>query len=238
MSAKHADNDVPVITGYQANDGLLFSAADSDASTSTTSLCKRQYGEMADEFLRLYPAKTAEEAKQMIAESIQDRDRVSMYLWASRRASNHRAPVFTVLLRSRDPVAAASGVWRVPQRRAALLLPESPSARPAMGESRTRDLAQYGSGYLKDFAAAGNPNGDHLPAMGAGQASPAGKPWRSAREPERCRWQMESGWDSGSSFFPRRKERMRHRSKATRCGRCELLICSLSDYAIVIAATS
>jgi len=161
MMAKHADNDVPVITGYQANDGLLFSRPIQSAD-QYAQMAKRQYGEMAEEFLRLYPAKTAVEAKAMMAESIRDRDRVSMHLWASRRAGNHHAPVFTYYFDRAIP-------WPQHPEFGAFHSGELPYFFLNLGvmdrpwEKVDYDLAKTAAGYLKDFAAAGNPNGDHLP---------------------------------------------------------------------------
>ena len=161
MMAKDADNDVPVITGYQANDGLLFSGP-VQTPDQFAAMAKRQYGEMADEFLRLYPAKTADDAKQMLAESIQDRDRVSMYLWASRRGSNHHAPVFTYFFDRaipwpQHPEFGAFHSGELPYFFLNLRVMDRP------WEKQDRDLAQTAATYLKDFAASGNPNGGHLP---------------------------------------------------------------------------
>ena len=161
LMAKDADNDVPVITGYQANDGLLFSRP-VQTPDQYIEMAKRQYGEMADEFLRLYPAKTADEAKEMVAQSIRDRDRVSMYLWASRRESNHHAPVFTYYFDRAIP-------WPQHAEFGAFHSGELPyfflnlrvMDRP--WEKQDRNLAQTAATYLKNFAATGNPNGDHLP---------------------------------------------------------------------------
>jgi para-nitrobenzyl esterase len=161
LMAKDADNDVPVITGYQANDGLLFSRP-VQTPEQFAEMAKRQYGEMADEFLHVYQAKTADEAKEMLAQSIQDRDRVSMYLWASRRESNHHAPVFTYYFDRaipwpQHPEFGAFHSGELPYFFLNLRVMDRP------WEKQDYDLAQTAATYLKDFAATGNPNGDHLP---------------------------------------------------------------------------
>jgi para-nitrobenzyl esterase len=161
LSAKGTDNDVPVITGYQANDGLLFSRPIQSAD-EYAQMAKRQYGENGDEFLRLYPAKTAEETKAMIMQSIRDRDRVSMFLWATRRESNHRAPVFTYYFDRaipwpQHPEFGAFHSGELPY----FFLNLNVMDRP--WEKQDRDLAETAASYLKNFAAAGRPNGDHLP---------------------------------------------------------------------------
>jgi len=161
LSAKHADNDVPVITGYQANDGLLFSNPIQSVD-QYAQMAKRQYGEMADEFLRVYPAKTADDVKEMVAQSIRDRDRVSMYLWASRRESNHHAPVFTYFFDHaipwpQHPEFGAFHSGELPYFFLNLRVMDRP------WEKQDAELANTAAAYLKGFAATGNPNGDHLP---------------------------------------------------------------------------
>ena len=161
LGAKGADNDVPVITGYQANDGLLFSQPIQSAD-QYAQMAKRQYGAMADEFLRDYPAKTADDVKEMVARSIRDRDRVSMYLWASLRESNHHARVFTYYFDRAIPWPqhAEFGAFHsgeLPYFFSNLRVMDRP------WEKQDFELATTAATYLKDFAATGNPNGDHLP---------------------------------------------------------------------------
>ena len=100
--------------------------------------------------------------KQMVAQSIRDRDRVSMYLWASRRGSNHHAPVFTYYFDRaipwpQHPEFGAFHSGELPYFFLNLRVMDRP------WEKQDRDLAQTAATYLKNFAATGNPNGDHLP---------------------------------------------------------------------------
>ena len=69
------DNDVPVITGFQANDFLLGSRAGSAADYEKDA--HQTYGTMADEFLKLYPAVTDDAVKAAVAESGRDRMRAT-----------------------------------------------------------------------------------------------------------------------------------------------------------------
>lgn len=159
--AKHEDNNVPVITGYQANDGLLFSPP-VQTLDQYEQLVKRQYGGNAEEFLKVYPAQTAAEAKEMIAESIRDRDRVSMYLWATRRSADHRATVFTYFFDRaipwpQHPEFGAFHSGELPY----FFLNLQVLNRP--WEKADLDLARMSAEYLKNFAATGDPNGDQLP---------------------------------------------------------------------------
>lgn len=161
LSDGHVDNDVPVITGYQANDGLLF-APSPHAIDDYRALAHRQYGDFADEFLRLYPASTLDEAKEMAALSIRDRDRVSMFLWASRRTATHHQPVFTYFFDRgipwpQHPEFGAFHTGEIPY----FFLNLKTLNRP--WEPTDFALAKTASSYLDHFAAAGDPNGAALP---------------------------------------------------------------------------
>jgi para-nitrobenzyl esterase len=89
------DNDVPVITGFQADDFRMGGGLPAVTAASFTERAHKTYGSMADEFLKLYPADNDEQAKQSEATSARDRARSGMYLWASKRAATHKSPVYT-----------------------------------------------------------------------------------------------------------------------------------------------
>jgi para-nitrobenzyl esterase len=161
LSGLGADNDVPVITGYQANDGLLFSPR-LESLDQFTQMVKTQYGEMSSEFEHLYPAKNVDEAKSALAESIRDRDRVSMYLWASRRSKNHHQPVFTYFFDHaipwpQHPEFGAFHSGELPYFFLNLRQLDRPYQKVDF------DLANTSAAYLKNFAAQGDPNGGSLP---------------------------------------------------------------------------
>jgi para-nitrobenzyl esterase len=155
------DNDVPVITGYQANDNMLFSppissAADYDARV------RRLYGFMSGEFERLYPAGNLEQMKQAIVESNRERDRVSMFLWASDRVQHHTSPVYTYFFDRGIP-------WPQHPEYGAFHTGEIPYFfRNLDGLDRPwqpvdHEVSRIASSYLKAFAATGNPNAADLP---------------------------------------------------------------------------
>ncbi len=160
LSARGADNDVPVITGYQANDGLLF-IPPIPTLAAFDQFAKKRYADFAGEFEKLYPAKAAEDIKQVVIESTRDRDRVSMFLWASRRTKNHRQPVFTYFFDRaipwpQHPEFGAFHTGEIPYFFGNL----NKLNRP--WEQVDRDLSRTVESYLKNFAANGNPNGDKL----------------------------------------------------------------------------
>jgi para-nitrobenzyl esterase len=161
LSERAADNDVSVITGYQANDGALFAPPPKTVADYEANI-KRQYGDLAADFEKLYPAATPDEARQMLNQSIRDRDRVSMFLWASRRQANHHQPVFTYFFTRaipwpQHPEFGAFHSGELPY----FFLNLDHMDRP--WQPVDRELAKTSAGYISNFAAQGDPNGSGLP---------------------------------------------------------------------------
>jgi para-nitrobenzyl esterase len=94
MNAKGSDNDVAVITGYQAGDSAMFGPKVTTLD-DYRQMIQKHYGEMAAEFEKIYPVSKVEDIKAATAQSGQERGRVSMFLWASARVKSHKSPVFT-----------------------------------------------------------------------------------------------------------------------------------------------
>jgi para-nitrobenzyl esterase len=157
-----AGSDVPVITGYQANDSWLFSPPLRSTADYNTRV-QRLYGPMVQEFQHLYPpGNTLAQMQQSIIESNRDRDRVSMFLWASERMEHHKGPVYTYFFDRAIP-------WPQHPEFGAFHSGELPYFfrnlnvldRPWQPEDR--QVSHTASSYLKSFATSGNPNAQGLP---------------------------------------------------------------------------
>ncbi len=161
MNAKGTDNDVALVTGYQAGDAALFTPQFKTVDDYRRMVAGR-YGEMAAEFEKLYPAATLEDVKQVQAVSAQERNRVSMFLWASARAKSHHEPVFTYYFDRgipwpQHPEFGAFHTGEIPY----FFLNQKRLDRP--WEHADYTLAKIVSQYLKNFAAKGDPNGQGVP---------------------------------------------------------------------------
>jgi para-nitrobenzyl esterase len=156
-------NDVPTLTG--ANLGELGGLMGPGAPVTLESYTKRvqqQYGAVADEFLKLYPAKTDEEAAAAQAQSSRDQALVSMYLWAKERAGTAKTPAYTYLWEHTlpGPDAERFGAFHtseVPYVLNTLYASDRPFT------DADRKIAGMMSSYWANFAATGNPNGKGLP---------------------------------------------------------------------------
>ncbi|MGH9587019.1 MAG: carboxylesterase/lipase family protein [Acidobacteriaceae bacterium] len=164
-------SDVPVITGYQANDGMLFtppihSKKDFDDWVS------RIYGSMSSEFQRLYPGGSLQQMQLSVTESNRDRDRVSMFLWATARLRHHHSPIFTYYFDRaipwpQHPEFGAFHSGELPYFFRNLQLMDRP------WQPIDHSIANTASAYLKAFASEGDPNQNgypHWPAVNS--ASP------------------------------------------------------------------
>jgi para-nitrobenzyl esterase len=169
LSAKRADSDVPVVTGYMANDGALFTMPMASVDAYAKMVAAR-YGEMAAEYLKLYPAATVEAAQTALIEASRDRNRVSAWLWATQRTANHSQPVYTYYFDRAIP-------WPAHPEFGAFHSGELPyffgnqALLDRPWQSVDRELAKNAMGYLQAFAAAGDPNAKGLPPWLAARAS-------------------------------------------------------------------
>jgi para-nitrobenzyl esterase len=161
--AEGKQNDVPTLTG--ANAGELGGLSGPPTAVTVDSFVKRatqQYGAMVDEFLRLYPATTDEQAATAQAQSSRDQALVSMFLWAKQRARTARTKVFTYLWDHTipGPDAARYGAFHtseVPYFMNTLYMSDRPFAE------LDHKIADRMSSYVANFVKTGDPNSKGLP---------------------------------------------------------------------------
>ncbi|HEY3706871.1 MAG TPA: carboxylesterase family protein [Terracidiphilus sp.] len=152
------DNDVPVITGFQADDFRMAGSGPPMTAARFEQMARTMYGGMADEFLKLYPAKTDEEAKQSETLSARDRARSGMVLWATKRAATHKSPVYVYFFDRAIPWPAhpefgAFHSGELPYTFGNLKVLDRP------WEPADQKIAHMMMTYWKGMTARGNPNG-------------------------------------------------------------------------------
>jgi para-nitrobenzyl esterase len=160
MNAKGSDNDVAVITGYQAGDPAMF-APKITTPQAFDQMAQKQYGDLVAEFKKLYPVSKVDDIQNAMADSAHDRSRVSMFLWASARIKNHRQPVYTYFFDRgipwpQHPEFGAFHTGEIPY----FFLNLNALDRPWGKEDHA--LAKEVSSYLVNFATKGDPNGAGL----------------------------------------------------------------------------
>jgi para-nitrobenzyl esterase len=170
--AQGKQNDVVTLTG--ANTGELGGLGPPRAPATAESFKKQaqqRYGAEADEFLKLYPAGTDEEAKLAQSQSARDQALVSMYLWAKERSKTAKTKVYEYLWDHAlpGPDAERFGAFHtseVPYVLNTLYMSDRPftDADPK--------IAGMMSSYWANFAGTGDPNGKGLAPWAAINENP------------------------------------------------------------------
>ena len=169
---KGKQNDVPTLTG--ANLGELGGIGGPGAPVTAESFreqAQKRYGTLADEFLKLYPAATDDEARASATASARDQALVSLYLWSRERSKTAKTPAYLYLWDHTlpGPDAARFGAFHtseVPYVLNTLYMSDRPFT------DADRQIAGMLSSYWANFAATGDPNGRGLAKWAAAGATP------------------------------------------------------------------
>lgn len=161
--AQGKQNDVVTLTG--ANLGELGGLGGQRPVTleSFQQQAKQRFGDRADEFLKLYPATSDDEARKAQMQSARDQSLVSMYLWAARRAKTAKTKAYLYLWDHTlpGPDAERFGAFHtseVPYVMNTLYTSDRPFT------DADHKIADMMSSYWANFARTGDPNGKGVPA--------------------------------------------------------------------------
>lgn len=154
-------NDVPTLTGINADEGGAVPHPSATLESFQRD-ARQRYGASADEFLKLYPAATDEDAKRAHNDSARDRARATLYVWAVDRAKTAKTNAFTYFWTHTLPGPDADQYGAFHTSEVPYVLNTlSMSNRPFT--AKDREIAATLSSYWANFAATGNPNGTGLP---------------------------------------------------------------------------
>ncbi len=158
--AQGKQNDVPTLTGCNADEGgavphpaVTLAAFEEEA--------RRRFAGEAHTFLELYPATSDAEAGTAQNESARDQERVSMYLWAVRRAKTAKTNAYNYFWNHALPGPDV-------EKYGAFHSSEVPYALHSLNRSdrpftaADRKIEAEVSSYWVNFATTGDPNGKGL----------------------------------------------------------------------------
>jgi para-nitrobenzyl esterase len=158
-------NDVPTLTGINADEGGAVPHPTATLESFQRD-ARQRYGASADEFLKLYPAASDEDAKRAQNDSARDRARATLYRWALDRAKTAKTNAFTYFWTHTLPGPDADQYGAFHTSEVPYVLNTlSMSSRPFT--AKDREIADTLSSYWANFVATGNPNGKGLPAWPA-----------------------------------------------------------------------
>jgi para-nitrobenzyl esterase len=164
--ARGLQQDIPVMTGFNLDEmgaephpGFTLAALHQSA--------QQNYGPMAAELLRLYPAPNDEQSGQVQRTFSRDRSRASSYLWATEWKQKAHSNVYLYFWTHAPPGprGAAHGA-ELPFAFNSLDVVDSPWTE------QDRKAAEMMSSYWANFVVKGDPNGPGLPRWPAFDGAP------------------------------------------------------------------
>jgi len=159
--AKGIQNDVPVLSGGN-RDERGGGPSGQITLADYLSAAREKYGNLVDEFLKLYPAAGDQEAAMAQRESGRDEARVSMYLWAVEWKKAAKNKVFTYFWTHAPPgpEGASRGAYHGSEINYVF---NNLYAVDRPWTDQDRRIADIMSSFWANFAATGDPNGKDLP---------------------------------------------------------------------------
>ncbi len=159
--AKAKENDVDLLVGSNHDEGTFFARGPANPD-QFKGAAKEKYGDLADNYLKLYPAGNATEATASQLAGMRDELGWHMRTWAQLQSKRGKGKAYLFYF-THVPPAPPGRASRGATHTAELsymfnnLLPNTPWT------DVDRKLADTMSSYWANFAATGNPNGKGLP---------------------------------------------------------------------------
>jgi len=171
MIAQGNQNDVAMLTGWCADEGSIdptygkLTPEEFDREVRRPSVAGpasffglTPAGDLADEFLKLYPASTPSKSQ---IDSARAENMVSTFLWAKHRAAHSKTPVYTYLWDHPLP-GPKRDLYRVFHSTELPYVFNSLASVKRPWEPADYTIAEKTTSYWANFVKTGNPNGDGL----------------------------------------------------------------------------
>ena len=204
--------DVPLLAGFNADEGTLFAprfAKFGEGQPSFADRAKAQFKDRAEALLRLYPSSgSVEDDKAAFAALFGDElIGYGSWAWAERAALSGKSPVYRYHFTRRPPGPVDHGMFAFPNTTAGVY--HSAELYSVFNnlrlfdmnwEDADRHLADVVSTYWTNFAKTGDPNSEGLPKWpaykpgGGGEVMELGAAIGPRPEPNRARYEFLDGY--------------------------------------------
>jgi para-nitrobenzyl esterase len=171
--AKGKQAHVPLLAGWNSEEAAFGVALSKEKTTPETfaAQVQKQFGDKAPEVLKLYPAKTDDEARRAAIDLASDSFIVySTWEWIDSQYKTGRAPVYRYLFERTPPASDATKIDGVSSalfgaRHACEIeyVFGALKSQPNPWEPTDFKISDTMSSYWANFTKTGNPNGDGLP---------------------------------------------------------------------------
>jgi para-nitrobenzyl esterase len=160
--AEGKQNDVPVLAGSNADEGTTLSPYPPNGTAQLyQEQVKRRYPQHAEQFLKLYPAGSDQEARQSHYNAFRDQFFWQMHTWVRMTAKTGHAAAYQYYFTRVPPGPLGERLGSYHAAEIAYVFGNLNPERP--WEETDRRLSETMSSYWVNFATTGNPNGRGLP---------------------------------------------------------------------------
>ena len=159
--AEGKENSIPLLTGWNADEGFVFSFKKKDAFQQEA---KEKYGKDAGAFLKYFPANTNEEAAHSQTKLSRDMIfAISGYKWIGIQ-SERKAPVYAYYFQHKLPATPDFEKYGAFHTGEVAYVTDNLKFLNRPWKPADNILAKQMSAYWVNFITNGNPNGKNLPA--------------------------------------------------------------------------
>jgi para-nitrobenzyl esterase len=159
--AEGKENNVPLITGWNADESFLNGIKNKDAFQKEA---REKYGKDADEFLKYFPANSDEEAmRSQIMLSRNTIFALSGYKWANIQSDKRRSPVYLYYFARKLPATGDYTKYGAFHTGEVAYVLDNLKFLYRPWEQSDYQLAELMSNYWVNFISGSNPNGRNLP---------------------------------------------------------------------------
>ncbi len=173
ISQQGKANDVPLLTGMQADEGSGFAPKTYGKvpAKEWQKQVEERYGSLAANFNALYPSPNNAAASNVEKASARERGEASMYLWCARVFDKQKGKIYTYYFNHAIPWPEHPEFQAFHTGEVVYML-SNLDKLPRPFTDTDRAVAAAASGYLVNFVRTGDPNGAGLPRWNSFSKNP------------------------------------------------------------------